>query len=172
MIEVGLPARLGVGRVLVVSPVFGIVDYRVRALDRLLARVRARGLDRELGRGEPPESTVLLALRAVRLVGCASRRDLAGTVRRVIELANRPGWASYVDVLVCVRNVRAALDEMHGLLDRLEGPGPVSAHGIARLRVLLSDDGGPLYQSASRDDLGAQLRDVCTALDTLLPPGR
>jgi len=156
-----------VARVLVISADGRLVDHRVRTLDRMLARVRAHGLDRRLSLGEPPESSLLLALRAVHLVGPRSRRELARTVRRVIELSNQPRWASHVPF--CYRHVRAALPELAGLHDRLVAPGPVSGHGVAQLRALLSDGGGPLYRSSSRDDLGAQLRGVRAALDTLLP---
>jgi hypothetical protein len=154
-------------RVLVSSPGGGLVDHPVSALDRLLTRVRAHGLDRRLSLGEPPESSLLLALRAVHLVGPASRRDLARTVRHVIELTNRPQWAAHVPVNY--RHVRAALRELEGLHDRLEAPGPVSARGIARLRMLFSDGAGPLYQGSGRDDLSEQLRGARAALDTLLP---
>ena len=161
----GTPAR--VHRVLVVSPSDGLVDRPVRLRDRLVARVRAHGLDQRLCHGEPPESSVPLAVRAVHLVGRSSRRDLARTVRRVVALTNQPTWSSQVPV--CYRNVRAALRELDALHDRLEAPGPVSAYGIAQLRALLTDGAGPLYQGSNRDDLAERLRDVLTALDELPP---
>jgi len=105
--------------------------------------------------GEPPESSVPLAVRAVHLVGPASRRDLARTVRRVVALTSQPSWCSHVPV--CYRNVRAALRELEALHERLEAPGPVSAYGIAQLRALLTDGAGPLYRGSNRDDLAERL---------------
>jgi hypothetical protein len=46
---------------------------------------------------------------------------------------------------------------------RLRGPRPVSARGVARLRLLLSDGCGPMYWSGS-SDLGAELRVVLAQL--------
>lgn len=161
----GAPARAN--RVLVVSPVEGLVDRPVRPRDRLVARVRAHGLDQRLCHGEPPESSVPLAVRAVHLVGPASRRYLARTVRRVVALTSQPSWCSHVPV--SYRNVRAALRELEALHERLEASGPVSAYGIAQLRALLTDGAGPLYRGSNRDDLAERLRDVLTALDELPP---
>jgi hypothetical protein len=42
--------------------------------------------------------------------------------------------------------VRAATDDFRAVAERIETPGPVSAHGIAQLRVLLGDGTGPLFQ--------------------------
>ncbi|HEX4246364.1 MAG TPA: hypothetical protein VH008_00745, partial [Pseudonocardia sp.] len=145
-------------RVLVVSASDGLVSRRVRVRDRLVARVRACGLDQRLCRGEPPESSVPLALRAVHLVGTGSRGGLARTVRHLLDLTGQPRWSSHVPV--CYRNVRAAVRELEALHVRLEAPGPVSAYGIARLRALLTDGGGPLYHGSNRDDLADRLRDV------------
>jgi len=54
-----------------------------------------------------------------------------------------------------------------GLIDQvvllLRGPRPVSARGVARLRLLLSDGSGPMYSSGG-GDLGAELRTVLAEL--------
>ena len=55
---------------------------------------------------------------------------------------------------------RAGVAAPVGLIDQ---PRPVSARGIARLRLLLSDGAGPMYWSDG-GDLGAELR---TVLDQL-----
>jgi len=57
---------------------------------------------------------------------------------------------------------RAGVAAPVGLIDQ---PHPVSARGIARLRLLLSDGAGPMYWSDG-GDLGAELRIV---LDQLSP---
>ena len=62
---------------------------------------------------------------------------------------------------------RAGVAAPVGLIDqvalRLLGPRPVSARGIARLRLLLSDGAGPMYWSHG-GDLGAELRTVLARL--------
>jgi hypothetical protein len=161
----GAPARTD--QVLVVSPNEGLVDRRVRVRDRVVARVRAYRLDQRLCHGEPPESSVPLAVRAVHLVGRPSRGQLARTVQRLVTLTSQPAWSTHVPL--CYRNVRAALPELAALHDRLEAPGPVSAYGIAHLRALLTDGAGPLYQGSKRADLAERLREVLTALDELPP---
>ena len=47
--------------------------------------------------------------------------------------------------------------------ERLTGPRPVSARGVARLRLLLSDGAGPMYWPGG-GDLGAELRAVLAQL--------
>jgi hypothetical protein len=42
---------------------------------------------------------------------------------------------------------------------------PVSAHGVALVRLLLRDGSGPLFRYESRDDLTSQVRRAIAALD-------
>jgi hypothetical protein len=51
--------------------------HQIRTSDRLRARLCAWQLDRALARGEPPDSTVALSLRAHRLIGPSIRHMLA-----------------------------------------------------------------------------------------------
>jgi hypothetical protein len=55
-----------------------------------------------------------------------------------------------------------------GLLDRLVDellqPGPVDPAGVAQVRLLLSDGGGPLYNPRSDDDLKAAAKAAIYAL--------
>jgi hypothetical protein len=155
-------------RVLVTLNGAGLVEHRVRARDELVVRLRAPQLDRGLCRGEPPETSVALALRAQRLVRPAARRDLARTLRRAMVLADHP--PSRTGVRACRSHVRATNQELRDLCDRLLAGGPVSAYGVAQLRALLADGCGPLYQRRSSDDLGARLRRALAALDVLGPP--
>jgi len=166
----GEPAEPGSpGRVLVALSGEGIVERGIRVRDRLEARLRAAQLDRRLARGESAESSVALALRAARLVRPAARRDLARTVWRVMALAQRPPSVRTA-VRVCRPHVRAANQELLDIGERLVASGPVSAYGVARLRALLADGAGPLYQPGSPDHLGALLHQVRAALDVLTPP--
>src|SRR5258708_30899598 len=61
----------------------------VRLWDRLLARLRASRLDRDLADGASPDATVALALRAQRLVRPRTRRDVARGAQRVPAAATQ-----------------------------------------------------------------------------------
>ena len=61
---------------------------------------------------------------------------------------------------------RGAVEVMRALVDRLMSPGPESACGIARVRLLLTDGSGPLYYASNSHQLRAEL-DV--ALEGLEP---
>jgi hypothetical protein len=151
-------------RVLVAVTGVGLAERKVRARDVWVARLRASQLDRRLGTGEPPERSALLAVRARWLVRPVACMELARTLQRVLALAAGPSRAT-APVRVSRRRVRAAAPELHGLVDRLQAGGPVSAYGVARLRALLADGSGPVYHRGCPDDLAARLRDVRAALD-------
>ena len=59
--------------------------------------------------------------------------------------------------------VAAAVGLIDQVVQRLTGPRPVSARGVARLRLLLSDGAGPMYWPGARG-LGAELRAVLAQL--------
>src|SRR5260370_28752116 len=61
----------------------------VRPWDRLLARLRASRLDRDLADGASPDATVALALRAQRLGRPRTRRDVARGAQRVLAAATQ-----------------------------------------------------------------------------------
>jgi hypothetical protein len=155
--------------VLVASGDGGIRERRVRATDRLSARLRASRLDRDLSRGASPESSVALALHARTLVGAPVREGVLRGLRRLIAVANGP--ARRPSVPVYRARVASATDDLEAICDRLVVGGPVSARGMAQLRTLLADGGGPLYQRKSRDDLAARLQQALSALDGLTTGG-
>jgi hypothetical protein len=154
--------------VLVTESGGGLAERKVRARDVWATRLRAAQLDRRLGAGEPPESTVLLAVRAQWLVRPATCGELARTLLRVLALTSAPPRAM-ATVRVSRRHVRAAAPELQGVVDRLLAGGPVSACGVARLRALLVDGSGPVYNVRCPDDLADRLRGVRTALDAFGP---
>lgn len=140
--------------------------------DRLQSRMHSSQLDSELARGVPPETTIALALHAERLTRPAACRQLAQTIRRLIAAARpRPGGRALVP-LVPLRHeeIRDARPELEALADRLVAAGPVSARGVALVRVLLSDGAGPLYRRDSRIDLRAHLGRALAALEPALNP--
>ena len=140
------------------------VACAVRPWDRVLIRLRAFRLDHELAAGASPEASFALALRAQMLVRTRHRRDLAASADRVLAMAMQPSLPSRPRVPVCRDRVRDCCEEFEDLIRRLRAPGPVPARGMAKVRVLLTDAGGPLYHRANAGDLRAQVRDAADAL--------
>jgi hypothetical protein len=144
----------------------GVYVAPVTLRRRLEALLLADRLDHALARGAVPETDVLLALRAERLACARTRAELASTVGRLLRAAGEPQRGLTRDpslaVLERVRESHAALEE---LVDQLLAPVPVSAHGVALVRLLLRDGSGPLFRYESRDDLTSQVRRAIAALD-------
>ncbi len=137
---------------------------RVRSWDRMVARCLAARLDRELAAGVAPDSSAALALRADRLTRSSARRDLAESVERALAVGMRPAAARSSAVPVRRDNVREAAGELREVVGCLVAPGLVPAQGVALVRVLLSDGGGPLYRRHSTSDLRTRAREASEAL--------
>jgi len=168
--ELATPRRSGAGLVLVSSSGVGMAERPVRWRDQLQRWLRAPSLDHRLGQGEPAETSVVLALHATKLVQPRVRRELAQALRRVMWMAERAPSMASTRVRVCRPQVLDAHRELRALGDRLVANGPVSAYGVAQVRVLIADGAGPLYQRSTPDDLGARLRRALAAMDILGPP--
>jgi hypothetical protein len=140
------------------------VACTVRPWDRVLIHLRALGLDHDLAAGASPEASFALALRAQMLVRTRHRRDLAAAADRVLAMAVQASAPARPRVPVCKDRVRDCWQEFEDLIRRLRAPGPVPAQGMAKVGMLLTDAGGPLYHRGSAGDLRAQVRD---AVDTL-----
>jgi hypothetical protein len=132
----------------------GLDVCRVAWFDRMRARAMAPGLDRQLAQGVSPDSSVLLAVRARKLVQPSESLRLAGALER-IAAADRPD-AAPLRIPVNRHAVRRAGRELRLLADRLR-TGGVDVQTIARLRNLVSDGTGPLYAASSSQDLRAEL---------------
>lgn len=63
---------------------------RLRSWHRVLARIRAARLDRELADGMSPEASAILAARAIRLTSAGFRRDLAASLQRILAASGEP----------------------------------------------------------------------------------
>jgi hypothetical protein len=150
---------------------------RVSPWHRLLARVLAASLDRQLASGARPEASAVLAARAMVLTSAGYRRALAASLRRMLaaSVAPRPrslpvttarsaGGAVHPYIPLRRDRIAGAAAELAGLADCLTARGPVPARGVALVSQLLADGGGPLYRAASRDDLGARLERAAQAL--------
>jgi hypothetical protein len=150
---------------------------RLRPWDRIRARFLAARLDRELARGARPETNADLAARAVRLTSMRSRRELAGSLQRILAAGLPAGsrgrsmeadpparFASQPHVPIRRDRVSRSASELAELAAHLVQPGPVPARGVAMVYQLLTDGGGPLYRRACRDDLTALVEQATQAL--------
>ena len=132
--------------------------------DRLVARLRARRLDRSLAAGVSPAVSRPSAIRARALVRGANRSELAASLRRVTGDACEPAG-------LCTRltgspsRVGEARPDLERLARRIAGPDPVDPRGVALTEALLSDGAGPLYWSRSPESLEARAREALAALE-------
>lgn len=109
---------------------------------RITLRMRAGRLDRGIEAAGRVPPVGVLAMHAQRITGPAERARLCARLRRLrARVADR--------VLVA-----ASVDEIAA---RLDGPRPVRARGMARLRMLLADGAGT-------GSVAASLRGVLAAL--------
>jgi hypothetical protein len=131
----------------------------VRAAERLFA---AR-FDRQLVAGVAPDPRSPLAVHVARLASASARRTLATTLRDVILEAHSRRAAVSSRIPLDRSAVMAAAETIDKVRMRLHAPRPVSARGVARLRLLLADGAGPLYRYG-RGDLDAELHDVLALL--------
>jgi hypothetical protein len=133
--------------------------------DRLGVHVSANRLDRALANGASPDSTVALALRAQTLVRPEERATLARGIERILAQTPhlRGGRAPSSPSPSFYRRVQSVADELRDLVRCLRTRGPVSAQGIAQVRVLLTDGAGPLHYGGG--DLRLAVQAAVLALD-------
>jgi hypothetical protein len=123
-------------------------------------------LDHALAEGALPETDVLLALRAERLACAHMRSELARSVGRLLRAALEPQRGlTRAPSMAVLERVRESHDALEELVDHLLAPVPVSAHGVALVRLLLRDGSGPLFRYESGVNLTCQVRRAIDALD-------
>ena len=84
-----------------------------------------------------------------------ARRALARDIRRLLREAGS-GYPWTVTRVPMRRSaILAAADELELLAHRLVAPDPVAARGVAEVRLLLADGGGPLYFRGASYELSA-----------------
>jgi hypothetical protein len=149
----------------------GLTLRRLQPWHRMLARVRAPRLDRELAGGTPPEANAMLAARAMQLTSMTIRRGLATSLQRMLPAAAArpdaqlmPGTAHRPRVPVQRERIGRSAPALAAVAGRLVQPGPVPVRGVAIVSQLLADGGGPLYRAGSRDDLDVIIGDAARLL--------
>ena len=133
--------------------------------DRIVARLLALWIDRDLARGALSWSTVTHAARAVQLTNGRSRHSLARSLELLVERAERaaPSCMSAA-IPPCREQVRDALPEIRAISAWLRTAEPVDARGVAMLRAVLGDGGGPCYVRSHPAALTVRLQEVSRCL--------
>ena len=133
---------------------------------RLLARLRAPWLDRQLAAGIAPWRSPTHAARALQLTSARTRKALARSLERLVEQAEEPPTPARSAVIEpCRPQVREARPILLTMAFRLRAGTPVDARGMARLKLLLSDGVGPCYAPSRPDALVIELQTVSQWLD-------
>jgi hypothetical protein len=135
-----------------------------RLLAAGLARLRWRALDHALADGADAASSTALAARARHLTRHETRARIAESVRTVILEAGRPPSMPSSRIPPSRPEVPAARLELAAIESRLRSEASVDARGIARLELLLTDGGGPLYSPDYPAALSAELDRIMAAL--------
>jgi hypothetical protein len=138
-------------------------DVRPPRSARMCARLFAGRYDGEVEAGIVPVAGSPLAVHWMRLTSARERKDLAFSLcaaARDAESTPRYGNPRAPVHAAAVRQATSVIDEV---LERLTGPAPVRARGMARLRILLADGRGPLYR-AGQGTFTAAMRGVMAAL--------
>ena len=152
--------------VVVESAEQGLVLVEPGAADRLGCALRSRRLDRELAAGLRPEGSPRRSLWAALLVAPVQRRRLATTLERLVAAAHDPGTRPARRLPPPTRTrIRACTPDLRRLAGRLAAPQPVAAAGMARVRLLLVDGGGPLHGPAPAAALRRAVAEALAALD-------
>jgi hypothetical protein len=132
---------------------------------RLLARLRASSLDRQLASGLAPESSRTMAARAEMLVSRPWRQSLAENWRELSERAvGKPALLTGRAPL-CRDRIIGADRHIREMVRALSTPLPVPAQGVAMASCLLTDGAGPLYNRKCAMDLSGALGRVVELLD-------
>jgi hypothetical protein len=140
---------------------------RARSLRlHLRASVHREELTRALAYGSDPNASDELAIRAARLTSRHSRQALARALRRTIAEAHRPLMTRSSAVIIRRGPVVDAEPEILALIDRLKGPAPVCARGVAIVERILTDaDRSPLYVDGERGALSRAITLATAALE-------
>ena len=142
-----------------------LVARRARFGEQLASRLGATWLDVELARGVPPEARAALALRARALGEPRTRQALAQSLRRILDDALEGSQPRRGQIATLRSEVLAATDQLERLIERLLEPGILAARGLAEVRMLLIDGGGPLYFRGASQDLRAAAARALTQLE-------
>jgi hypothetical protein len=115
--------------------------------------------------GVSPSRTAALALRARRLVSTGSRQQLATSLERLVNAAERAPCPRATAIPLPRREVLEVRAGLLGLAACLRAERPAYARGIALLSALLTNGCGPLYDPHGGPALHDARRAAAEALD-------
>jgi hypothetical protein len=138
---------------------------RVRRWDRVVARFLASSLDSQLAAGRSPESTHRSATRAQQLTSPTMRQELARNWDHLLDVTNRTPVARSPRAPLLRESIKDTEADLREMLTKLATPLPVSARGVAMVRVLLTDGTGPLFNPHCSTDLRTAIQDATAHLD-------
>jgi len=130
---------------------------------RLTAWLRAGKFDGLIAVGVRGPAGSALAVHETRLTSVAEREAIAHTLRQAVADARGGRFLLSSRVPLHIPNISSAEDMIDAVTLRLHSPRPVSARGMARLRQILADGMGPMYQYG-RGDLNGRLGAALAAL--------
>jgi hypothetical protein len=128
------------------------------------ARMLGAWLDDKLAGGRAPETSRLLATRALLIVSPTMRQDLADNWLALLVQAREPSGLLNARVPLVRSRIIGAQAQILALADALLAPMPTS-RGVAMASSLLRDGSGPIYYSGSSADLGSTLLEIIARLD-------
>jgi hypothetical protein len=132
---------------------------------RMRVWLTRRTLDHRLAEGESILSSRALARRADQLASLRCRHSLSNGLRRVIGDAERPSRSLTAAVPVQRGAVLHARVGLERLAARLESDEPVALEGVARVQLLLTDGGSPLFTAHPEGELEQLLEHAELALE-------
>ena len=138
-------------------------NVRTSLRAHLTARLFAHRLDRQLAVGFAGSTGSALAIHAVRLESDNERYAIARVLRRAATEARHGRPPHTPSIPVHRRNIANAEDLIDTITLRLHSPRRIGVKGMARLRLLLSDGCGPMYEGG-RGDLAGRLHAALAAL--------
>jgi hypothetical protein len=129
--------------------------------ERMLARLRAARLDRELSEGADPDASPQLCARVLALTSTPGRMALAEGLERLVHSAHSPAAGRHVPLQAApVLSNEPVVEE---LVSVLRAGTPLYVRGLAMLSRLLSDSSGLAYHSDSGARLAEELQRVRAA---------
>lgn len=129
---------------------------------RFRCRLRRRAIDQELRAGVDPDSTDCRRARATELAAVSERRALAASCERLLTRSEAP--LTLTASPLNRREIRAAAPLLHRLAQRLREEPSVRVQGVARARLMLTEETSFLYDSRDQLRLVDQVRSVLVAL--------
>ena len=136
-----------------------------RRTDALHARLFGRSLVARLAAGAEPESSPLLAVRALHITGPRMRMRLARAWDELATRARRPHTPFDPRAPISRSQIDAAADEIQKVADVLRTDHPLSAQGVAIAIALLTTPESPAFRiGRGGDDLAAAVRRALDAM--------